>query len=191
MNITYDDLMTYEEDEREEILDGKIVKLEPSATAGHNRVGVRLINKFSNNPTGCEVFYETDVILSKKDRVRPDIIVVCDQNKIDSNGWVHGAPDLIVEILSPSTSGRDKKYKKKLYEKHGVHEYWIVDIKAKRVEVFLLTDGRYELDALYEAHTDQEIEIMTESTRAEKVYKFTTHLWEDVTIDVYEIFKGW
>ncbi|MCL2855287.1 MAG: Uma2 family endonuclease [Defluviitaleaceae bacterium] len=191
MNLAYENLHNFEDDYREEILDGKVVKMAPSATPGHNHTTGNIYTIFRLNKQGCVVLFETDVHFSEKDRVCPDLIVVCNRDIVNEDGGIHGAPDLVVEILSPSTSGRDKKYKKDLYEREGVQEYWIVDTKSRDIEVFILRDGRYSLEGFYQALTDAEIERMNERDRAEKTYQFKTHLWDDVVVDVYEVFKGW
>ena len=81
--------------------------------------------------------------------VHPDVCVICDLKKIDKYGCI-GAPDLIVEILSPSTASRDWRYKYDLYEKHGVREYWIIDPANNTVTVFILKDGKYDDAVVYE-----------------------------------------
>ena len=73
-------------------------------------------------------------------RFVPDFMVVCDREKIKADG-VHSAPDLVLEVLSPSTAKNDKGYKKSVYESSGVPEYWIVSPKEKSIEVYLLQDG--------------------------------------------------
>jgi Uma2 family endonuclease len=81
--------------------------------------------------------------------VQPDLLVVCDEDKLDKKGC-KGAPDLMIEIISPSSGGRDRRDKRDLYEKHGVKEYWLVDYNEKIVEVYLLNeDGQYGKPAVY------------------------------------------
>ena len=82
----------------------------------------------------------TDVVLSEYDVVQPDVFVVCDEKKI-TEANIQGAPDLIVEVLSPATALKDKREKKVLYEKYAVKEYIIVDPAAQYVERFLLQEG--------------------------------------------------
>jgi Uma2 family endonuclease len=74
--------------------------------------------------------------------VQPDICVVCDQTKLDDQGCV-GAPDWIIEIVSPGNTARDTKTKFDLYEENGVQEYWIVYPGHKTVSAFVLEDGQY------------------------------------------------
>jgi len=103
--------------------------------------------------------------------VQPDICVICDLSKLDERGCC-GAPDLIVEILSPSTLKKDVTEKFTLYEESGVKEYWIVHPKDKAVTVFLLQDdGKYNAGTLYEWEG-----------------KVPVHIFNDYLIDLNEIF---
>ena len=83
-----------------------------------------------------------DVQFTVHDVVEPDIIVVLAENDIITESRIQGAPDLVVEILSPSTRKSDEGLKKQLYEQHSVLEYWIVDPDEKSVHQFLLNEGR-------------------------------------------------
>jgi len=114
-------------------------------------------------------------------------MVVCDRSKIKPNG-VHGAPDLIVEILSPSTASNDRGHKKDIYEKCGIPEYWIISSKEKSVEVYLLRNGRYVLDHLYTFYTPDELEYLTSEEKASLVTEFKCHLYDDFAIRLDEIF---
>ncbi|HBF33297.1 TPA: Uma2 family endonuclease, partial [Candidatus Sumerlaeota bacterium] len=116
-------------------------------TTTHQRVIGRLFNYISRFLDGkrCEVFIAPfDVRFCEpgtpdeevRDILQPDIVVVCDPKKIDERGC-KGAPDFIVEITSPSTSARDKTVKLGVYEKYGVREYWIVDLPANTLSVYL------------------------------------------------------
>lgn len=86
--------------------------------------------------------------LTEKDRVIPDAMIICNRNIIQNDG-IHGSPDLIVEVLSPGTTKNDRGYKKDLYEKSGIGEYWIVEPRLRSIEVYLLIDGKYKLDDVY------------------------------------------
>lgn len=76
--------------------------------------------------------------------MQPDLVVVCDGTKIVEEG-VHGAPDFVIEILSPSTAWRDQTQKRDLYGKHGVREYWIINPEAREVTAWNLEDGKFSL----------------------------------------------
>jgi Uma2 family endonuclease len=100
----------------------------------------------------CKVFAELDVYFSETDRFVPDVMIVCDRDKIKPDG-VHGAPDLIVEILSPGTAKRDRTVKMDKYSHYGVREYWIVYPDSKTVSVHVLKDGEYMTREYGEADT--------------------------------------
>ncbi len=86
-----------------------------------------------------------DVHLDEQNVYQPDILFIAKENlhKIKENG-LYGAPDLVIEILSPGTATYDKKEKKEVYEQYGVKEYWIVDPKTKKAEGFVLKEGKFE-----------------------------------------------
>jgi len=106
------------------------------------------------------------------DVVQPDICVICDPSKLDDRGCI-GAPDLVVEVLSPSTARHDKEKKFHLYEKFGVREYWIVDPKTKTVHVFLLQPNeKYDLGTVYECNQ-----------------KAPVRIFEGLEIDLKELFE--
>lgn len=109
--------------------------------------------------------------LSNDTVVQPDIIVVCDPKKIEKKGCI-GAPDLVVEILSPSTAKTDWKDKYFLYEENEVREYWIVNPDDALVHVFLLADGKFCLGGTYFAEDAVKISI-----------------FEDVIIDLKNVFE--
>lgn len=132
---------------------------EPHSMAGvsraHQKARRQIEFQFSTYLEGksCQLFSETfDVFLYNGEEdeivVQPDILVVCDPQKIQKNGC-EGAPDLIVEVLSPSTFIKDKTEKLLLYEKSGVREYWIVDTNNHVVYVHILEDGRYGHASIY------------------------------------------
>ena len=93
---------------------------------------------------------DTIFLHAGKDLVQPDICIVCDPSKLDERGCI-GAPDLIVEVISPSTSKRDLNEKFSLYEKSGVHEYWVVYPNDRAVVVFILKpNGKYNDGKTYD-----------------------------------------
>ena len=113
--------------------------------------------------------------------------MVCDRDKIKRT-YIDGAPDLVVEVLSPGTAKNDRGYKKSVYESSGVPEYWIVDPLHKFIEVYLLQGGRYVLDNLYTLYSAEELEEMTEEEKALVVTEFKCHLYDDLTIQLDDIF---
>ena len=107
--------------------------------------------------------------------VQPDICVVCDPSKLDKKGCL-GAPDLIVEVISPSTAKRDLNEKYNLYEDAGVREYWVVYPKDKAVTVFLLQeDGRYDSGTTYQI--------------IDKKVRVSVYTLEGLVIDLDELFE--
>ena len=112
----------------------------------HQNTQSNLVGEFyvfvRDRDLGWIYFSPTDVYLTDTDVVQPDILFISkEQSHIRTGKNIHGAPDLVVEILSPSTSANDWGYKKDLYERHGVKEFWLVDPYAKQVIVMLLEDG--------------------------------------------------
>jgi Uma2 family endonuclease len=167
---TYADYLTWTDDVRRELIDG-FIKILPFATPRHGKTCVNIatyLNMYTkqNNCT-CEVFTApVDVVLVNSDEndvtlssnvVQPDVFVVCDKSKINPDGAVVGAPDLIVEVVSKSNTKRDVVEKFRLYEKFLVPEYWIVYPKTKLVVVHKLKDGEYDQGAQYSS--DEEISI--------------------------------
>lgn len=145
----------YEPETRTEMLDGQIVRRFPCPLVDHSRTAGNLFCAFRSRLNGkpCEIFGGSDVYLSPRDCVAPDAMIVCKKDIVRRAG-IYGAPDLIVEVLSPGTEKRDRGYKKELYETSGVREYWIVNPEAKSVEVYLLTGGKYVLDEVYRIFPD-------------------------------------
>lgn len=142
IQLTYADYLGFPEDgRRHEILDGEHY-VTPSPSAGHQRflveLTVRLHAVISATGRGTVLVAPMDVVLSDVDIVQPDLLVVLtDHSERIEGSCVRGAPDLVVEILSPSTRDRDRRLKRSLYEKSGVFEYWLVDLESRAVEVYV------------------------------------------------------
>lgn len=178
------------EKRREELIDGKTVMMSPRPSFNHNRVSSNIFRLFDNHLMGkkCTAIADgTDLFLDEENQFVPDFMVVCDRDKIKWNG-VHGAPDLVAEVLSPSTGTNDKIHKKKVYECSGVPEYWIADPVNRSVEIYLLKDGRYDLDNVYTLYPDWELERMTDEEKAALVTEFKCHLYDDLVIRLDDIF---
>ncbi|MEE8440560.1 MAG: Uma2 family endonuclease [Spirochaetia bacterium] len=150
---TYGDYRTWPDDERWELIEGTAWNMSPAPMRSHQAISGELFLKIRSHVgnEGCKVYAAPfDVLLPaigeiEEDDVtsvvQPDISVICDPEKLTDKGCT-GAPDLVVEILSPSTSKKDFNNKMALYEKHGVREYWIVDPGNKFVHVYLLNDNK-------------------------------------------------
>jgi Uma2 family endonuclease len=146
---TYDDYASWPDDVRYELIGGVPYMMSPGPSRSHQKISSALFYQLYNYLDGkqCEVYVAPfDVRLNADEEddtvVQPDILVVCDLEKLDEKG-VKGAPDVVVEILSQSTEKFDALVKLNLYRKYGVKEYWIVNPTAKVVTVHLLKDGEY------------------------------------------------
>ncbi|MFH0908284.1 MAG: Uma2 family endonuclease [bacterium] len=140
------------EGERWEIIHGEAYDMSPSPMRRHQRAVVELSRQIGNHFKGqkCEAYVAPlDVKLDDVCVVQPDVFVVCDK-RICHDTHINGAPDLIIEVLSPTSIHRDRFIKFGLYAQKGVSEYWIVDPDAQRVEVFVHHRGTYRLACAYE-----------------------------------------
>lgn len=186
--ITMNGNLAYQEQPREELLNGKIYMMS-SPTVNHSQIASNIYYAFRSYLKGktCRAFNDgVDVYLTEKDRVIPDAMIVCNKNNIKLDG-IHGAPDLVVEVLSPGTAKNDKGYKKDLYEKSGVKEYWIIDPVPRSIEVYLLTDGKFALDEVYALYPEGL--SVTEKEREETKKEIQISLYNDFCISLEEIFK--
>ncbi|MBI5583091.1 MAG: Uma2 family endonuclease [Deltaproteobacteria bacterium] len=150
--FTYQDYLGWDDNERWELIDGEVYNMTPAPSRAHQEILGALFNTFYNylSDRSCKVYVAPfDVRLPESDQtemdvinvVQPDLTVVCDPSKLDEKGC-QGSPDLIVEIISPSTAAHDYIKKLALYERRQVPEYWVVHPVDKTVMVFLLTDNR-------------------------------------------------
>ena len=133
------------------------------------------------------LFRSENVYLTDKDHFVPDFMVVCDPDKIKSDG-VHGAPDLVVEVLSPSTARNDKTRKKDVYARCGVREYWIIHPEDKSVDVYRTDGTEFILHDIYSLHPDWMLAKMSEEERAAVVTHFKCSLFDDLDISLEDIF---
>jgi len=147
---TYADYLKWEGPERYQLLGGEVFQM-ASPSVAHQAILMRLAVQFGNWLQGkpCRAFAAPlDVrLFPKKDNtddtvVQPDLLVVCDKGKLDKNS-VNGAPDLVIEIVSPSNSHSELFRKFHYYLEAGVREYWIIDPQSKRVQVNIYENGRY------------------------------------------------
>jgi Uma2 family endonuclease len=183
---TYADYLTWQFNERVELIKGGLHKMSPAPRRLHQKIEGILHVKlwlFFENRT-CEVYQSPfDVRLSKNKGqidqkidtvVQPDICVICDKSKLDDAGCI-GAPDLIVEILSDSTAKKDYNEKFNLYEENEVKEYWIVNPATKTIEIFSLVENKYVSLGLF---NEQEGATTVEG-----------HLFPELSIELKTIFS--
>ena len=182
---TYADYLTWLDDVRRELIEG-FIKLLPAPADIHSHLSANLTVLLAlcidSNDCGCLLRpapYDVRFPIDGNDDskiytvVQPDLCVICDTSKIDKNGCI-GAPDLIVEILSPSNRKRDLIVKFDIYQKHGVREYWIVSPKSKTVTVYILQE-------------DDNYDEGTEYIHGEVIPVF---IFKGYQIDTARIFKG-
>ena len=181
--FTYGDYLEWLDGERWELIDGEAFNMTPAPSRTHQRILLALADSFYKylEDKSCEVYVAPfDVRLPEADQsekdittvVQPDLTVVCDLAKLDDKGCL-GAPDLIVEIISPSTAAHDYIEKLALYERRQVPEYWIVHPVDKTVMVFQLNAQReYGKPRIYAG--DHHIRV---------------GLFPDLVIDLKKVFK--
>ena len=154
LGFTYGDYCSWPDDERWELIDGEAYAM-TAPSRQHQKLLVELSRQISTYflDKPCESYVAPfDVRLPHADEadeqidtvVQPDIVVICDENKLDDKGC-RGAPDWVIEILSPSTAVRDMNTKRQLYEKHGVKEYWLIHPVDQWVMIYVLNaQGIYD-----------------------------------------------
>lgn len=151
---SYADYLLWKFEERIELIKGRIFKMSPAPSRKHQDISMNLIGEMIPIFRGqkCKMYTAPfDVRFPKESTdnktiytvVQPDICIICDENKLDDKGCI-GAPDLIVEILSPGNSKKELKNKFELYEEYGVKEYWIVNPLDEVVYVHTLENGKYK-----------------------------------------------
>jgi Uma2 family endonuclease len=181
---SYADYLTWPEEERWEILDGRAYNLATPSRI-HQEILMELSKQIAVYLTGkpCKVYpapfcvrldaEKKNTDADVKNVVEPDITVVCDNAKLDEKGC-KGAPDMIIEIVSPSSGRQDRFVKFNKYEQAGVKKYWIVSPDEKLVNVFLLQpNGRYGRPEMY---TDED--------------KVKVSIFGDLEIDLQSVFAG-
>lgn len=151
--LTYESYLKTPDDERYELLDGMLV-MEPAPLTTHQYVLGNLhhaVRSFLDEHNLGEVYISpTDVVLSDTNVMQPDLLFVSSERAhIVTRENIQGAPELVVEVLSPSTAERDKTLKLDLYARHGVKEYWLVDPNAKTVMVLVLGEHGFEAVGTY------------------------------------------
>jgi Uma2 family endonuclease len=181
--FTYGDYLEWRDDERWEIIDGEAFNMTPAPSRAHQGILGALLNTFYTylEDKSCKVYVAPfDVRLPESDQsemdsttvVQPDLTVICDPAKLDDKGCL-GRPDLIIEIISPSTAAHDYIEKLALYERRQVPEYWIVHPIDKTVMVFQLNDSlEYGKPRIYAGE-----------------HQIQVDLFPDLVIDLKKVFK--
>lgn len=176
-HFTYADYEQWDTDERYELIEGVPYLMSPGPSQAHQELSSELHRQLANFLKGkpCKVFHAPfDVRLNADEAddtvVQPDLLVVCDKEKLDGK-CCKGAPDLVIEILSPSTAKFDKHTKFHQYLRAGVREYWIVDPDIRTVEKRILKDGAYMVQSYADTDT------------------ITVEVLDGLSIDLSEVFE--
>lgn len=181
--LTYADYLKLDEEVRYEVIDGQLYNMSPAPSPKYQDVLSELIAEFRMYLRGkeCRAFVSPiDVCLSDEvddlskitEWVEPDLVVVCDKNKIGDQRII-GTPDLVVEVLSPSTAKKDKLVKYNRYQRAGVKEYWIVDPLNETIDVYVLDGTIFKRSGVYVKG-----DILSVS------------IFEDFSIDLNNVFRG-
>ncbi len=175
---SYADYLTWQFNEYVELIKGKVFKMSPAPSRKHQSVAWNLTVQIGNyfKEKGCQAFFapfDVKLVDHRKSTpneqiftvVQPDVFVVCDESKLNDQGCT-GAPDWIIEIISPSTRKRDLETKYALYAESGVREYWVIQPNDDTVTVFILDDsgGRYQFKGLYPAEAEVSVQIFPDLT---------------------------
>ena len=154
------------------------------------RLAARIFNYIDANNCGYVFTDNVDVYFPDGNLFNPDLVVVTDENKgiVNWKGAMHGVPDMVVEVLSRSTRNRDLTIKKDVYEANGVKEYWIVDPYYKSIDVYILRDGKFELDNEYFKYDADEWRDLEEKEKAAYKPEIKVSIFDDLFIKVDDIF---
>ena len=150
-SFTYSDYLSWDDGKKWELIEGKALCMSPAPAITHQQICHNIDGVFWNHfkDKKCRVFVApTDVKLSETNVVQPDNLIVCNPQIIKKN-CIEGTPDLIVEILSPSTELKDRNLKRAAYQKYGVKELWLVSPVYGYIEVYALEKEFYRLIGTY------------------------------------------
>ncbi len=173
VKYTWQDYLAWPDEERWEVIDGEAYNMSPSPSERHQAIVVNFIVHLKEKIKGttCRVYVAPlDVYFDDFNFVQPDVFVVCDKNKIKDR--IYGSPELIIEVISPHTSLKDRKHKKALYERFGVKEFILVHPEENYIERFLLEDSKYGEPDIFGAEEG-----------------FMPAIFEEIEIPLWEIFE--
>ena len=177
---TYADYVLWKIKDRLEILKGKIFKMSPAPAISHQKISGNLYGEMYHYFKGksCKLFAAPfDVVLKNKNGledsvVQPDLCVVCDPKKLENDKRCLGAPDLIIEILSPGNTKKEMRNKYELYEESGVMEYWVVRPIDKEITQFVLEEGKYRaLPPIVEGDMVQSVKFPELNVSTEDIFR--------------------
>jgi Uma2 family endonuclease len=182
--FTVTDYRSWPDDERWELIDGRAYAMTPAPGIPHQRIAGRLYSRLERQLAGrpCQPFIApVDVVLSESDVAQPDVLVVCDPARITERD-IQGAPELAVEVLSPSTSARDLREKRALYERAGIGEYLVIDPLELYAQLFRRDGaGRYGLPEIFGPQEELKLAVCG---------GLTIPLWEIFGLEPPQTFAG-
>ena len=169
-HYTYADYLQWPDETRYELIDGEAFLMSPAPLVEHQEIAGEVFRQLANQLDGqpCRPYIApVDVRLPRTDEadaaidtvVQPDVLVVCDPGKVDRRG-VRGAPDWLLEVLSPSTAAHDQIAKRRTYERAGVREYWLVHPSDRTLTVYVLDNGQYGRPDIYELKDETPIGVL-------------------------------
>ena len=190
-------MLAYDVNDDYEIIEGVKI-MAPSPGWGHVNVTANLVTIIGGyariNKLGVAIADNFDVHFPDGNLFKPDFIFVSAEKVKsffeDKNTTLHGVPDMVAEIFSRSTMKRDIGIKKDIYEKNGVREYWIIDPWSENIQVYLLRDGKYFLDEVYQNYSDDELKNLTDAERAEVQMEVPVAVLDGFKVKIRNIF-GW
>ncbi len=160
---TYRDYLGLNDDKRYEVINGRLYEM-PAPLVIHQIISkniFRILDDFVNKGKGGIVLYSpVDIILSEVTVVQPDLVFISKDKKEIIKDRIYGPPDLVVEIVSPTSYYRDRYEKFRIYEEHKVKEYWLVYPGEKAIEVWVLKEGKYELYSIASSEGKVKSEVL-------------------------------
>ena len=186
-------------DERElyrsyEIIGGEKI-MSPAPNLDHSDIIFKLAYAIGGHLMAHKSGYvytdNVDVHFSDGSFFKPDLVVVLKSNEkiLAGRKAIYGAPDMVVEVLSHSTRKKDLTIKKDIYEAQGVKEYWIVDPRAKSVTVYLLRDGKYFLDDVYNLMSEDDLKLLDEDELADVKHEVPVSILDGLNVSLEFIFS--
>ena len=190
-------MLAYDVRDDYEIIEGEKI-MSPSPNMLHGKVVGRLMITIGTyaavNKLGFAFPDSLDVHLPDGNVLRPDFIFIGVANGKfvvnNEQGTFYGVPDMVAEVFSRSTMKRDVGIKKDVYERNGVKEYWMIDPRSETIQVYILREGKYELDEVYSNYTEKELTELTDEERAEVKMEIPVAVLDGFKIKVRNIF-GW
>lgn len=190
-------MLAYDTRDDYEVIEGEKI-MAPSADVWHNNVVVKLAMIIgihaATNKLGLVFTDSLDVHFPDGNLFKPDFMFIRVENSkivIDNkHNTIHGVPDMVAEIFSRSTMKRDVGIKKDVYERNGVREYWLINPWSESIEVYILRDGKYVLDNVYQNYSDDELAELTDEERAKIEMEIPVDVLDGFKVKIRNIF-GW